>query len=332
MFFEEPKQMTIASHSGSFHADDVVGTMILKSLMPSANIIRTRDTALIDGADFVVDVGGVYDSKAGRFDHHQKSFTVKRRSGVGYASAGLVWREFGAAFIKKHMHDLHPTPPGMFSQPPTLSDEQLAMLVQGVDDDLIQYLDRADTGEAVDAPGAFGLSAMIAQFNVTWIDQAANKGYELGYLQLMRFKKAMSFAHEALLGVAKDKLCELLAATAVREAERLVEEPRILILQNGALPWEKVVVEERTDVLFVLYPDSTDNQYQVRTVPVAIRSYVARADLPAAWGGLRDKGLADATGVADAAFCHTGLFIAGAYSLRGAAELAVLALSEFDSK
>jgi uncharacterized UPF0160 family protein len=47
---------------------------------------------------------------------------------------------------------------------------------------------------------------------------------------------------------------------------------------------------------------------------------------PLEWAGLRDGGLRDASGVADAEFCHAGRFIAGARSRDGACDLARLAL------
>lgn len=34
--------------------------------------IRTRDPAVLDTCDVVVDVGGVYDPAKNRFDHHQR--------------------------------------------------------------------------------------------------------------------------------------------------------------------------------------------------------------------------------------------------------------------
>ena len=49
----------IATHSGSFHADDVFGVAVLAALSPDHRIVRTRDPQEIAPADFVVDVGGV---------------------------------------------------------------------------------------------------------------------------------------------------------------------------------------------------------------------------------------------------------------------------------
>lgn len=91
---------TIATHSGSFHADDVFGVGVLMGVYPSHSLVRSRHDELIDAADFAVDVGGTWDTARGRFDHHQRGFDGARparrvdgepAAGVGYASAGLVW-------------------------------------------------------------------------------------------------------------------------------------------------------------------------------------------------------------------------------------------------
>jgi uncharacterized UPF0160 family protein len=69
---------TIATHSGSFHADDVFGVGILMGVFPSHTLVRTRKQELIDAADFAVDVGGSWDAAKGRFDHHQRGFDGAR--------------------------------------------------------------------------------------------------------------------------------------------------------------------------------------------------------------------------------------------------------------
>lgn len=61
-------------------------------------------------------------------------------------------------------------------------------------------------------------------------------------------------------------------------------------------------------------------------------SFEMRLALPESWAGARDKELQEVTGVSDAVFCHTRRFIAGAGSLKGAKQLADLALAACTSK
>ena len=82
---------TIATHSGTFHADDVFGVGILMGVFPSHTLVRTRKQELIDAADFAVDVGGTWDATKGRFDHHQRGFDGARPAREKFATP-KTWR------------------------------------------------------------------------------------------------------------------------------------------------------------------------------------------------------------------------------------------------
>ena len=45
----------------------------------NAEIVRTRDPELLSQCDVVVDVGGVFDHDAKRYDHHQETFDLTMR-------------------------------------------------------------------------------------------------------------------------------------------------------------------------------------------------------------------------------------------------------------
>jgi uncharacterized UPF0160 family protein len=62
-------------------------------------------------------------------------------------------------------------------------------------------------------------------------------------------------------------------------------------------------------------------------VPVEPNSFRARKDLPSSWAGLRGAELAKVCGVDDAVFCHNARFIGGAQSLKGAMQMAALAVA-----
>ena len=87
--------MRIATHDGSFHADEIFALAALTLHDENAEIVRTRDRDALAAADVRVDVGFRDDVSTGDFDHHQRDFSATRPNGVGYASFGLVWREHG---------------------------------------------------------------------------------------------------------------------------------------------------------------------------------------------------------------------------------------------
>lgn len=306
-----PAPTTIACHSGSFHADDAVGVAVLMALHPDACLVRTRDAAAVSAADFAVDVGGQWDPARGRFDHHQRGFDGRRADGTLYASAGLVWSAHGADFVA-HVA-------GAAVDARTVLD-----LAHEVDSEFVIHVDRADTGEAHGAPGTFGFSAMVAQFNLTWLEGDASS--DRAGAEDESFLEVVRFTQQLLRRMVQRKLARVAAASGVRLSRRL-EQGRVLVLEQG-MPWQDTVLREMPEVSFVLFPDGGTGHWIVRTVPVEHGSFDAKRDLPAAWAGLRDQELAAASGIGDARFVHNNLFIGGAYSFDGALAMARAALGE----
>jgi uncharacterized UPF0160 family protein len=311
----------IATHSGSFHADDAFGVAVLAALHPQHDIVRSRDPAVLAGADYLVDVGGEWDAARGRFDHHQRGFDGRRAGddgpAEGYASAGLVWREFGDAYVRQVMQELGAD----------VSGDAVSRIAQDVDASLVRYLDLVDTGAQMVAPGVFGLSSQVALLNSSWLEEQGLDGTALAALQMERFREAMELVQRQLHRLVLRRIGQELAAAKVRAAGRLLD-GRVLYLMEGGMPWTAVVVQEMPQVLLVVYPemDERGQRFVLRTVPAANESFANRMDLPRACDGLRDRQLADVTGVADALFCHTNVFIAVAGSMEGAMRLAELAL------
>lgn len=316
---------SIATHSGSFHADDVFGVGVLMGVFPSHSLIRTRKQELIDAADFVVDVGGTWDAAAGRFDHHQRGFDGARpahevdgqtQPGVGYASAGLVWAAHGHDYVQAWAS----------TQGHKLNAQAVDDTVRSIDHSLVQYLDIVDTGQGDVSPGIFGLSSLIAQLNTHWMEEKGMGHDTKAQLQETRFREAIAITCKFLDHAISKKVAQICAVDTVRAAPRLVG-GKVLHLLEGGMPWTRVVVDEMPEVMFVIYPDSDGDQYQIKTVPVEPGSFTARLDLPKSWAGLRDQELAAVTGVEDSVFCHLNLFIGGARSFNGAVRLAELALA-----
>lgn len=313
--------MVIVTHSGKFHADDAWAVAVLNVLFPGCEIVRTRDAATIEAADFAIDVGGIWDSAAGRFDHHQKGFSGARASGVPYASAGLVWREYGARCVSA----LAAAHTGQ-----QLADSEAREIAYGIDADIVQYLDLSDVGAAKSAPGGYGLSAVVSGFNPNWLDeQRLGYGAAADAYRLEQFRRAMELLTDILVNSVKYRVAAMLAVAQVRQGE-VLEDGKVLFLKNSALPWTQVVRKEMPKVLFVISHSVAEQRYVLHTVPVSPESFKARADLPASWAGLRDAELAAVTGVPDAGFCHNGRFIAAVKSYEGARTMARLALQELE--
>ncbi|ART79325.1 MYG1 family protein [Oceanisphaera avium] len=290
--------ITIVTHSGKFHADDVFSVAALTQLFPDAKVVRTRDAKLIAAGDIVVDVGQEYDAAKGRFDHHQRHGAGERDNGIPYSSFGLVWRHFGLDICQG-------------SQP----------LWQALDTELVSVIDAIDCGYTgqgrITGEGERGvsLSQTIGLFNPTWQEPAEFDSC---------FKQAVTFASQILTRFIASHQAKLNAYQQVVQAIEQAEDPRIVVLEQY-LPWKQAIHEQGEQALYVIYP-SPALQWMIQAVAVTPDSFTNKKSLPASWAGLTEEELQQVTGVSDARFCHNGRFIAAAASLAGALSLAELAL------
>jgi len=72
----------------------ILSLLFILSLDSPLALKRSRDPAILETCDIVVDVGGVYDDSKQRFDHHQRGFTEVFGHGFDtkLSSAGLVYK------------------------------------------------------------------------------------------------------------------------------------------------------------------------------------------------------------------------------------------------
>jgi uncharacterized UPF0160 family protein len=291
--------MLVATHDGSFHADEVFAVAALGLLGDPLEVVRTRDPDALARADLRVDVGFRDDPATGDFDHHQRDFQAARENGVRYASFGLIWREFGARVSGE--------------------DREVA---DAVDATLVQAVDANDTGQQltqalIDGVRPMTVNGIIGGFNPHW-DESLTPEQERE-----RFDAAVELARGILAR-------ELAAAASGRRSRRIVREAisaaadrRVVELPVNA-PWKQVLVPEAADALFVIYPKRQG--FGLEAVPRELGSFENRRDLPAAWAGLEGADLVAATGVEDAVFCHAKRFLVVARSHAGIVRLAELAL------
>lgn len=293
--------MKVATHDGTFHADEAFAIAALSLLGQPVEIVRTRDQHVMAACDVRVDVGFAHDPTDGDFDHHQRGGAGERPNGVRFASFGLVWRHHGTALCGGD-----------------------AAVAARVDVTLVQGIDANDTGQALSRPLVEGVqpmtvSGLIARLNPTWDEDSDTADQD------RRFSQAIALAAPIIER-------EIVAAAAQERALRLVAEaierspdPRLVELDRN-VPWHEAVVRDAPQALFVLLPKRAG--WGIEAVPRRLGSFGNRRELPEAWAGLSGDALAAVTGVEDAVFCHAGRFLAVARSREGALALAEQALAE----
>ncbi len=291
--------MQVATHDGSFHADEVFAVAALTLLEPTVDVVRSRDPKTLAAADVRVDVGFRDDAEAGDFDHHQRGFERTRANGVGYASFGLVWAYHGARIC---------------------GDE--AAVAESVDATLVQTVDANDTGQRLSEPVVEGVqpmsvSSVIAGLNPRWDENLSDVE------ERARFDEAVALATAILRREIAAAAASARAVQVVRDAIAGAADPRVVALPVNA-PWKRTLVPEAPEALFVIYPKRQG--FGLEAVPQQLGSLRNRRDLPESWAGLEGGRLVAETGVADALFCHAKRFLVVARTREAIEQLARLAL------
>ena len=291
--------MRVATHPGTFHADDVFAVAALGLAHGPLEVVRTRDADEQAACDLRVDVAGRFDPATGDFDHHQRGGAGERPNGIRLASFGLVWQVHGEALAGG------------------------AEAARAIDARLVQGIDANDTGQAISQPVVddirpMTVSGVVAAMNPSWDEELTAEEED------ERFAEAVALARRILEREIAGAAAFARAHRLVRDAIRRAPDPRVIELDSN-MPWRDTVVTGAPEALFVVYPKS--DGWGMQAVPRAPGEFANRRDLPAEWAGLSGEELAAVTGVPDAIFCHSSRFYVSAGSREGIEELARRALS-----
>ena len=290
------KKSVVAVHNGRFHADDVFAYATLRILLDGdCKIVRTRDEKTIDAAEYVIDVGGIYDGSKKRFDHHQQGGAGIRPNGVPYAAFGLVWKEYGAAISGS------------------------ASVAERIDKKLVCSIDAGDNGVETYAPISdilfpYTIQAAFGSYMPTWKEPIVTERQFLSAVEIAEGILRREIAQASDFFEAEKQIQKIYDATA---------DKRILILDR-MYPWEEIVTRY-PEPLFVVA--SRDGKNWKAEGALVGKGFERRRYFPHAWAGLRDQDLEKASGVPGAVFCHNNRFIVTAKTKEGALALANLALN-----
>ncbi|GJQ09673.1 hypothetical protein GpartN1_g1464.t1 [Galdieria partita] len=324
----------IGTHNGKFHCDEALACFLLRltDTFRDAPIVRTRDENLLSQMDCVVDVGGIYDPKIFRFDHHQRGFleTFSEKTFIPLSSAGLVYKHFGREILTKLV--------------PDIDDTNRNVLFEHIYSSFVEELDAIDNGvNAYDTDIApkysihTHLSARIGSLNPAWNE--SNPDEEAA------FQRAMELAgNEFIEFVRKSANIWLPARNIVKEAfERRssIDDSFEIVVLETACPWkshlyeleeaEAALNDKAKSVKYVVYPRK-DGSWSVQAVSLTEQSFKSRKPLPSSWRGLRDEALSNVVGISDCVFVHATGFIGVHKNYQGALTMARKALKIADSE
>lgn len=298
----------LVTHSGGFHADELLSSVILTRLFPEARLVRSRAPEWITpGTDRVIyDVGGAYDAEQGIFDHHQRGAPL-REDGQPYSSFGLIWKHYGRDYLAAS----------------AVPEDHIEAIHASFDNGFVLPVDLVDNGAL--SPSIAGplagltLPALLEILKPVFDEtdpEAENRA----------FHAALAIARSFVEAKIAKSAAKLRAEALVNKAIVDAGEGYILELSAG-MPFRPAIVKAGADhLLFVVHPRGSD--WCLTGIRRADEGFELRADLPLAWAGLTNGELEAACGVEGASFCHNGRFIAAAKTRDAALAMAELAVKE----
>lgn len=264
---------SFGTHSGSFHADEVTACalLLLFDLIDPDKIVRSRDQMILDQCEYVCDVGGVYDSKIKRFDHHQVEYQGP------LSSAGMIL---------------------LYLKETSIIDAKLHRYFYS---NLVLGIDLHDNGKIELETNVCTFSNVISNFLPIDYDATTEDfdnafyialDFSLGHLR--RFKARYEYALQC-----KDIV------------EQEMKKNGICLYFECSIPWLDsffALGGESHPAKFVLMP--SHGHWKLRGVPPNLKERMkVRHPLPKVWSGLQHKDLEKVSGIKGAVFCHKGQFI-----------------------
>lgn len=266
-------ERSFGTHDGSFHADEVTASalLLLFDLIDREKIVRTRDAKVLAECEYVCDVGGVYDPKKRRFDHHQVDYQGP------LSSAGMVW---------EHLRDEN------------IVDQKIYDYFNHA---LIGGVDAHDNGNITSQSGVCTFSHIISNFVPISYDVTPD-------VQTAAFFEALDFAYGHLRRMLERfYYTQSCREKVLSEMEK---NQKVLIFEE-AMPWADVFFEqggETHPAEFVIMPAGM--HWKLRGIPPnGTDRMKVRHPLPEKWAGLMEGDLKKVTGIEGAIFCHKGRFI-----------------------
>ena len=298
----------LVTHSGGFHADELLSSVILIRLFPEAEIIRSRDAAWITPGEgkIIYDVGRSYDPGARIFDHHQSQNPL-REDGQPYSSFGLIWAQYGRDYLCAL----------------SVPEQDLDDIHRSFDQSFVLPIDLMDNGAlepSVAGPLAgMTLPVLLETLKPVFDERGVNADDQA-------FAAALSVARAFVEAAINGKAAKRRAEAMVTEAIAAAGSSRILELPVG-MPFRSAVEKAGAGhLLFVIHP--RDGDWALTAIRKSADTFESRADLPAAWAGLTDADLEQVSGVQGAKFCHNARFIAVASTRDAILRMAELAVAD----
>lgn len=297
----------LVTHNGSFHADDLFAAATLSLYLDKKGfdyeIVRTRDMEVIKNADYVFDVGGIYDPATNRFDHHQKNGSGKRENGIPYAAFGLVWKHFGMELCG--------------------NDKEVYEII---DKEIASPVDANDNGVDIVSLKFKNIkpymgSRVFSIFEPTW-QETENHIDQIFKDQVIKIKEVLNRE----IKVAKD---DVLGIHILEQAYQNAENKKIIILEQSLPRYlYQQVLSSYKEPIYLILPSEHSESYKVEAISQSPDTMKSRLPFPNNWRGFifNENNKEHISKISGVHFVHNSGFLANLNNKENAIKFAEKAL------
>ncbi len=284
------KIINILTHPGSFHADDIFSTALLKLYFKykDKNVVlklkRSDKKTDIEKADIVYDIGRIYDEKKLRFDHHQGGDNLIRENGIRYASFGLLFKKYGIELISLISKNKNKN----FLKKVFAELERILILdIDAMDNGQLTYDRKYKDVDIFTISNYFRITGIIDhQDNSKILDK--------------RFNELVNLSINILNNMITYSINRINEDEAVFKVYKKSKDKRIICFENS---YDVRLLGQYKEPLVSIYKDKRGN-WSAKVVENPGKLYDSRYLFPKQWRGLYEKDLEKVSGVEGAVFCH----------------------------
>ncbi|SBS85198.1 conserved protein, unknown function [Plasmodium ovale] len=322
--FYPTMQKVIGTHSGRFHTDEILASVMLKFLpeYKDAKIIRTRDQDKLDKCDIVIDVGGVYNHENKRYDHHQKDFngTLDANHNIRLSSAGLIYKHYGREVFRKGFN---------------ITDEsKVNILYDKIYTAFIESVDALDNGiNQYEGQAKYQINTTLEhrvnRFNPNFLEEDVDENE--------RFMQASIIVKEEFTSFVKYYsdvwyLAKSITMEAIQNRFDFHKSGRVIFLSKHCPYYDHVYdIEEefniKDQILFCIYKDRYNN-CRCGALSKKNEAFTLRLPFPQSFRGLKDKQLEEVSKIEGLTFVHYSGFTSAGQNIECLVKLVEATLAE----
>lgn len=340
----------VITHSGYFHADEVMGCLLIRYLKDYKNyiIIRSRNFDVIKYGDIVLDVGDIFDHEKLRYDHHQKTFTdsFSDKFNIRLSSAGLIYKFYGKESIKNIIKSWGLSNEYLNEK----ENENIEFIHIRIYETLIKMIDAIDNGyEKYDKKDKNGNQIIINYNNESGYCKRVHR-LNINYQKLKNFSFDENFI--LALNLAEEEFIESLSficfihmpgyiyvKNAYDNRFSFHKSGQVIYLENES-PWKEHLlkieeehlerIENKNDYKPILYTISKmpGDRFVIGTVPLKLGSFAYKKGIAKSLRGYSNDTNDMIVNISDIKFIHKSGFTGGTLSLKSAIEVVELSLNE----